>query len=84
MTKKPKQYKLKQSSWLLNDEKSVNYHLKKSDYFGTVATLANLLSHLLSDSSPVNKKEQKDIIKALNNLKNDSVFLQKNYKIVAK
>lgn len=82
--KKYKNYKISPKAWALNDEKTVAYHLKKSDYFGTMATIASLLSHLLKDKETISKKEQADIVSALNNIEKDSIFLQENYKIVPK
>lgn len=79
-----KQYYIRPSFLTLNDEKTVKYHLKKSDYFGTVATLTNLLNHLLSHSEKINKKELSNILRALSNLEKDSIFLQENYTIVPK
>lgn len=79
-----RQYQIRPSFLTLKDEKTVNYHLKRSDYFGTVATLANLLNHLLSSPDRVSKSELKDIIRALDNLEKDSIFLQKKFRIVSK
>jgi hypothetical protein len=59
--------------------KSLKFHIKSDDYFGTLATVLNLINEknlkheLLEEDSQIIKK----IIKNL-------IFLQENYKIIEK
>lgn len=57
-------------------QKSLKFHIKSDDHFGTVATIVSLVRHL-----PQNIKQN---AKALNRLEKDLMYLQKNYKIVKK
>jgi len=57
-------------------QKSVKFHIKLNDYFGTVATIVSLVRQL-----PENIKQN---AKALNRLEEDLMILQDNYKIVKK
>jgi len=58
-------------------QKDIKSHLKSGDYFGTLATIIDLMAQ---------EKEKIEIRqnKVLKNLKDDLVYLQKNYKIVKK
>lgn len=69
-------YSIKPIFSILKDEKSAKYHLKQNDYFGTIATILNLIEDSLK------KGENQDlIIKSLNDLQQDLNFIQKNFKI---
>ncbi|MBU4421575.1 hypothetical protein L6259_01785 [Candidatus Parcubacteria bacterium] len=67
---------------IINDKKfirrkNIKFHIKSDDYFGTLATVADLMKQ--------EKKELEDRHnKFLENLKDDLIYLQKNYKIVKK
>jgi hypothetical protein len=56
--------------------KSVKFHIKSDDYFGTVATVLSLIKQT---PEYINKH-----IKSLNKLEKDLMFLQKEYKIIKK
>lgn len=57
-------------------KKSVVFHIKNNDYFGTIATV---LSIIKQTPEHINKH-----IKSLDKLEKDLVFLQSNYKIIKK
>lgn len=56
--------------------RSVMFHIKSDDYFGTLATVLSLIRQLPGNSNKY--------IKALNKLEKDLMFLQGEYKIVKK
>lgn len=58
------------------NNKSVDFHIKNNDYFGTLATVISLVRQSIHL-----KKYQESNIKTLNNLEKDLVYLQKKYKI---
>ena len=57
-------------------KKSIQFHIKSNDYFGTLATV---LSMIKQTPEHINKH-----VKSLNKLEKDLMFLQKEYKIVKK
>ena len=57
-------------------KESIKFHIKNDDYFGTLATVLSLIRQTL-----VNSNEH---INTLGNLVKDSMFLQKEYKIIKK
>lgn len=57
-------------------EKSLKFHIKSDDYFGTLATVISIIRQQ-PDSF-------EDNIKVLTRIEKDLVFLQSNYKIVKK
>ena len=59
MTKK---YLIKTTVLKVRDKKSVNWHIKQNDYFGTLATIVNLINQ---DYILNNKKELQKILKSL-------------------
>lgn len=60
-------------------QKSVKFHIKSNDYFGTIATVLSLVEQSLY------KKDFKKInIKILNKVEKDLVYLQNYYKIIKK
>ncbi|MCX6794927.1 MAG: hypothetical protein NTY31_03000 [Candidatus Falkowbacteria bacterium] len=73
----PKKYQLTPIIHLLKDEASVKFHIKSADYFGTIATVLNLLKQRIK------KDGYTDAVlnKTLKNLTDDLLFLQKNYEI---
>jgi uncharacterized protein YcgL (UPF0745 family) len=74
-----KKYSLNLDKWHLyiSDQKSANFHVKNNDYFGTLATIITLLEE------NKNLKEE-DYKKILKNIKEDLIYLQKNFKIEKK
>lgn len=58
-------------------KKSLEFHIKSDDYFGTLATILNLINQNLKNSN-----FEKEYIKVLNKLVEDLVYLQDKYKIV--
>ncbi len=75
MTKK---YLIKTTVLKVRDKKSVNWHIKQNDYFGTLATIVNLINQ---DYILNNKKELQKILKSLGK---DLNYLQKNFIIKKK
>lgn len=57
-------------------QKSIKFHIKSDDYFGTLATALSLIKQT---PEYIDKH-----IKSLDKLEKDLVFLQKNYKIIKK
>lgn len=57
-------------------KKSVKFHIKSADYFGTLATVLSLIKQT---PECIDKHT-----KSLNKLENDLLFLQKEYKIIKK
>jgi hypothetical protein len=57
-------------------QKSVKFHIKSDDYFGTLATVLSLVSQ-----TPENNKHH---TKTLEILVKDLMYLQKEYKIIDK
>ena len=57
-------------------KKSVKFHIKSGDYFGTLATVLSLISQT---------PEYLDkYTESLNRIEKDLIFLQKEYKIIKK
>ena len=73
-----KKYNLKPLFLLVRDKAGTKFHVKNDDYFGTIATILNLLKEEIKKNGPLNKAV---LNKTLNNLSNDLIFLQKNYQI---
>lgn len=79
MLKKTTKYHIKKLFWLLKDEKSVRFHIDNNDYFGTIATILNLLKQT------INKSElEPHFWTILNNVEKDLLWLQNNYQITPK
>lgn len=57
-------------------KKSLEFHIKSDDYFGTLAAVLSLISQTLEN----NKRHKK----TLENIVNDLMYLQKEYKIIKK
>lgn len=70
-----KDYEINPSFYLIHDKKSVNFHVQENDYFGTLATIMELMNQ---DDILENKKELKKI---LGRLKKDLLYLQENFVI---
>ncbi len=64
-------------------EQQVKFHIEAGDYFSTLATVLGLVQDAFSGMSHV-KDSHTLSLQALNNLKNELLFLQKHYKIVEK
>ena len=73
-----KKYKLTPIVHLLHDEASVKFHVESGDYFGTIATVLGLLEQQMKKDGCAETAVFK---RTLNNLKDDLMFLQKNYEI---
>jgi len=58
-------------------QKSLKFHIKSDDYFGTLATILSLVNQSL-------KPKDKTNIKIFSTLEKDLLYLQKEYKIVKK
>jgi len=76
-----KTYRIKKNYLILNDQESVKSHVKKEDYFGTIATILSLIEQDLNSLKTNNKKELLKINQTLKNLEKDLLYLQKNYQI---
>lgn len=57
-------------------KKSVKFHIKSDDYFGTLAAILSLI-----EQTPENIKKLKNIFK---NIEKDLLFLQREYYILKK
>lgn len=64
--------------YLVRDKETVDFHIDKNDYFGTLSTIIELMNQ---DYVLENKTEIKKILK---NLKKDLLYLQKNFDIIKK
>ncbi len=73
-----KKYQLTPILHLLKDEASVKFHVQSDDYFGTIATVLNLLKQQIKKDGCDNAAV---LNKTLDNLEKDLMFLQKNYEI---
>ena len=58
-------------------QKSLKFHIKSDDYFGTLAAILSLVNQSL-------KPKDKASIRIFANLERDLLYLQKQYKIVKK
>ena len=56
----------------------LEFHIGSGDYFGTLATILGLMADALSTDNSVNRER---CIANLNELREDLVYLQKNYVI---
>ena len=66
-------------------QKSVKFHVKSDDYFGTVATILKFMQYNLRDAIKKTPKEERALIeKAFKNLGKDLMILQERYQIVLK
>ena len=73
-------YHIKPVVWLVKDEASVEFHVQNDDYFGTMATLLDLIKQEIYKD----KGQTEQVKKTLDNMEKDFMWLQKNYKIVKK
>jgi len=71
-------YKIKPLFLLVKDEASTKFHVKNDDYFGTIATILNLLEQEIKKNDCQNSAVFKE---TLNNIEKDLLFLQENYQI---
>ncbi len=69
-------YDIKPVVWLVRDRESVKFHVENDDYFGTIATLLDLIRQRMKNDAATEQ--------AFQNLKSDLMFLQENYKIEKK
>lgn len=78
---KSKKYQLKHLYWLVKDEAEVKFHVKNNDYFGTIATILDLIKQQIK-----NDTDKNDAVfqKIFSDLETDLMFLQKNYQIKPK
>lgn len=73
-----KRYRITPTLHLLRDEASVKFHIKSDDYFGTIATVLDLIKQQIKKDS---RPDAAVLNKTLKNLKDDLMFLQNNYEI---
>lgn len=67
---------------LLRDADSVRFHVDNNDYFGTVATILQLLEKHLDEALKTTTRSEKKLVKeTFSNLVNDLMILQNNYQI---
>lgn len=76
-----KNYKITNLPHLLKDEASVKFHVKSDDYFGTIATIINLLRQEFEKND---RNHTAVLNKLLKNLEKDLLILQKDYQIKAR
>lgn len=57
-------------------QKSIKFHIKSNDYFGTLATILSMIKQTPESIT--------SHIKSLDKLEKDLMFLQNNYKIIKK
>ncbi len=77
-----KKYQLKSINLFLSDIKGVRFHVKSSDYFGTLASVLTIIEEKINNSN--NLKDKKLIKKILENTIKDCLYLQTNYSIIPK
>ncbi len=77
-----KNYQLKLNNWILSDIKGVRFHVKSSDYFGTLASVLTIIEEKINSCD--NLEDKKLIKQILKNTISDCLYLQKNYSIIAK
>jgi len=58
-------------------KQELKFHISQDDYFGTLATVLSLLKQATSKE----KSSKEDV---LENIENDLMFLQRNYRIIEK
>ena len=75
-------YQLKIKNYILSDIKGVKFHLKSSDYFGTLASILSIIKEKIEEN--YSKSEKKIILEILKNVTEDCLYLQNNYSIIAK
>lgn len=73
-----KRYRITPTLYLLRDEANVRFHVKSDDYFGTIATVLDLIKQQIKKDS---RPDAAVLNKTLKNLKDDLMFLQNNYEI---
>jgi len=78
MTKK---YQITPLVWLVRDEASVKFHVASDDYFGTIATILNLIKQQIKKGGAPDAAALNRILK---NLEKDLLYLQNNYQIKPK
>lgn len=64
------------------DKKQIEFHIESDDYFGTLATVLDLVRQALEEKQKGPK--QAWYMQSLKNVKDDLMFLQGEYKIVKK
>lgn len=75
---KNQKYQLNSQLLWAQDEKNAQAHIKHDDYFGTVATVLNLIKQALREDRPMNLNL---IRETLQDLEKELSFLQANYLI---
>lgn len=75
---KDKDYIIKPLVWRVESKSSVKFHVDNDDYFGTIATVLNLIKQEIKRDGLENVSS---INKTLKNLEKDLLFLQNNYQI---
>lgn len=74
----PKKYTIKPLFLLVQDRAGTKFHVKNDDYFGTIATILNLIKEEIYKNGHLNSAA---LNKTIKNLTKDLLFLQKNYQI---
>lgn len=67
----------------INDTEDVEFHIDKDDYFGTMATVLDLMKQekkLEKDKKEIDERH----IKIMEQLTKDLLFLQRDYRVVKK
>ena len=65
-------------------KQQLRFHIQSDDYFATLATILDLIKQDSEKAIKIMNKIHHITQDQLENLKNDLLFLQKNYKIVKK
>lgn len=86
-------YQIVFNNFVINDKEEntrlekIKNHIKSGDYFGTLATVLDLTKQIMmlidqnsKDIEQINRRNKKQ----MEDVKEDLIFLQKNYKIVKK
>jgi hypothetical protein len=73
-----KKYKITPIVHLLRDQNSVKFHIHSDDYFGTIATVLDLIKQQIKKDG---RADAAVLNKTLKNLRDDLMFLQENYEI---
>ena len=73
-----KRYKITPIVHLLRDQDSVKFHIHSDDYFGTIATVLDLIKQQIKKDG---RTDAAVLNKTLKNLRDDLMFLQNNYEI---
>ncbi len=65
-------------------QQKLNDHIESNDYFGTLATVVDLVHQVLDESLRASITTQKESKAQLARIKKDLLYMQKHFKIVKK